>query len=215
MPWANVRNGEAPVNDGRATARIKSIEKMAIEVGISRRSPRRYGALICTALLLIGSMALAQLSVVARAKNLLGERIRLSAWPISFRVPAGFRHVPPASGEAGDLHLLHRDLIRLFVGPVPLDGDQDAADVCHEIWNELASELPADYSPPSLYRRSTELMGTGGFEIVDVYRGLAIRAALLDAEHAVVVILVSQRGPLQGYFLRLFSALCDSVQRSE
>jgi hypothetical protein len=160
-------------------------------------------------------MALAQHVVAVRTKNLLGERIRRSGWPISFRAPAGFHHVPPAAGEAGDLYLVHRDFIRLFIGPVPFDGDKDATDICTEIWNELAPELPTGYAPPSPQRRFTVFVGTGGFEIVDVHRGIAIRAALLDAEHAIVVILVSRRGSLQGHLIRLFWAVCESVQRSE
>jgi hypothetical protein len=79
----------------------------------------------------------------------------------------------------------------------------------------LAPELPTGYTPPSPQRRFTVFMGTDGSEIVDVHRGIAIRAAMLDAEHAIVVILVSRRGPLQGYLIRLFWAVCDSVQRSD
>jgi hypothetical protein len=98
---------------------------------------------------------------------------------------------------------------------MPFDDDQDATDICTEIWSELAPELPTNYTPPSPQRRSIAFIGTGGFEIVDVHRGIAIRAALLDAERAVVVILVSRRLPLQGHLIRLFRAVCESVRRSD
>jgi len=187
---------------------------MAIEVHTGHKPARRHAALVCSVLWLAAALLLAQGVVGARSGEPLGERIHHDGWPISFRAPAQFDHFPPDPDRGEHLHQFAGPRGILHVGPAAIEAGTDAEDVCLEVWRVSVPSFPRGQEIEGPRQRAIGLLGVEGFEIQDRAAGLAVRAVVLDPEHAYVVLARSKRGPLTRSLLRRFRVVCDSVEWS-
>ncbi len=188
---------------------------MPIEVFTSSKPALPYRALILSLLLFALACLLAGGMAWTRSPELLGPRIMLPGWEISFRPPRQFMPGDRVLSELGPAvpfyaRLVSGMTVEVVFRQIPVTPGTDTAEVCRRVLRSGAT-WPLS---PLLNPQPAESIGElGQYDAVELQDPrTVVRAVVLPTGHAYTVSLGVERPPIDWRLYRLFDLTWRSIE---